>query len=175
MHQRKSTVFIVLLHALYCITGCSTSPQMDYRQIGLVDVSGTITLDGTPLAGAVVTFESTDTGNFSFGQTNASGEYKLQFDSHASGCTPGVKKIEISTVRKIAGLNSEEDAGTSGETEAELAQRPRSRQGASQQDSGEKVPACYNRQTKLSAVVTSESETLNFNLRTDCTTTGPAS
>lgn len=144
------------------VLGCGSAPQMDYSKVDLLSVSGTITLDGQPLKNAVVTFEAVDTGMFSYGMTNGSGNYELQFDSVKDGVTPGIKRVEISTTRKILGLNSEDEGG--GETE----------EGEATNDSAaETVPACYNHQSGLQVTVSDTQTKFDFDLKSDCSTTGP--
>ena len=54
------------------VAGCSTSDQ---PQLGTVH--GKVTLDGQPLAGAIVVFSPVAEGRQSFAETNAEGEYEL--------------------------------------------------------------------------------------------------
>jgi len=82
-------------------------PKADYSKVSLVQVGGTVTLDGIPLADAVVTFED-ENGQFSYALTDAAGRSRLRFDSVMNGVTPGPKLVRISTARRIPGLN---DAG----------------------------------------------------------------
>lgn len=149
---------------LSVIAGCSTSPQMDYGKVDLLSVSGTVTLDGEPLPDAVITFE--EDSSFSFGLTGSSGGYTLQFDTQVSGCTPGKKIVRISTTRKITGLNTEEEGGGEGTSD-----EPGSAAG---KGGGEKVPDCYNKDSKLTVDVAAGSTTFNFDLKSDCSTTGAA-
>jgi len=140
--------------------GCSTKPTVDYGKVTLLSVSGTVTLDGKPLANAVVTFENPDT-SFSYGMTNPSGKYSLQFDSVKSGCTPGKKTVRISTKRKILGLNSNEEAG-----DAEGA-----RGGAEEESTTkvasvvEQVPDRYNKKSELTVEVSSDKTNFVFDLK----------
>ena len=130
-------------------------------------------LDGEPLAAAVITFEAPETGTFSFARTDSSGNYTLQFDSEADGVMPGKKVVQVSTVRNVLGL-----AGEEGEEEGE----PSGEQGESSSEAGEEqiappgkieaVPACYNKESKLTVEVTSSATTFNFDLKSDCSTTG---
>ncbi len=143
--------------------GCSATNEIDYGKVGLVSVSGNVSLDGQPLTSAVITFADPATGNFSFARTDSSGGYTLQFDSEVDGVIPGNKVVEVSTTRKILGL-----AGEEGEEEGE---RSTEGQPASSSSRKEAVPACYNKETKLKVEVT-ESATINFDLKSDCSVTG---
>ncbi len=150
--------------AIACVlSGCSATNEIDYGKVKLVSVSGTVTLDGQPLAGAVISFDDLETGNFSFARTNSSGKYTLQFDSDVDGVTAGKKQVQISTVRSILGLRGEE-----GEEVGE-----RSSEGDKSEAKKEQVPECYNKKTKLNVEVTPDSSTFNFDLKSDCSTTGP--
>ena len=82
-HWSIAAAMVVLGGAL----GCAGAPQADYGQLNLVNASGTVTLDGTPLEKAVVTFDAED-GQFSYGLTDSSGNYTLQIDSVKKGVTP---------------------------------------------------------------------------------------
>ncbi len=156
--QTRFAVFGLLLMA----AGCSANNEIDYGKVKLVSVSGTVTLDGQPLAGAVISFDDPATGNFSFARTNSSGSYTLQFDSAVDGVTPGKKTVQISTVRNILGLRGEE-----GEEAGEA-----STEGQKAEAKKEQVPECYNKKTKLEVEVTPDKSTFNFDLKSDCSTTG---
>jgi len=158
---------------LLLTAGCSPTNEIDYSQVNLVSVGGNVMLDGKPLAAAVITFEDPDTGTFSFARTDSSGDYTLQFDSQENGVIPGKKVVEISTVRNVLGL-----AGEDGEEEG----KPPSGEGESSSEEGdepiaqpgksEAVPACYNQESKLTVEVTTSTRTFNFDLKSDCSTTG---
>ena len=150
------------------VSGCSTAPQMDYSKVDLVSVSGTVTLDGEPLVNAVVTFESTTDGTYSFAQTDSNGYYSLQFDSVKDGVSPGMKKVEFSTTRKILGLNIDDEGGDgeSGEAGEDAADS------TGPDPSVEWVPECYNKESRLQVEVTPQTSTFNFDLKSDCSTTG---
>ncbi|MEN9554035.1 MAG: hypothetical protein RLZZ232_321 [Planctomycetota bacterium] len=145
------------------LAGCSATNSIDYGKVSLVDVSGTVTLDGQPLAAAVITFEDPSTGNFSFARTDASGQYTLQFDSEKDGVTPGRKVVRLSTTRSILGLRGEEGEET-GESPSEGSAKSAERK-------QELVPDCYNTTSKLNVEITTESGTVDFDLKSDCSTT----
>src|SRR6185369_10317424 len=67
-------------------------------------VSGTVTLDGKPLANAAVNFqpvESKDSGLASAGKTDASGRYSLRVVmNNASGAVVGKHRVSISTLQE---------------------------------------------------------------------------
>ncbi len=156
--RRPVTCLLALL-----LTGCSATNSIDYGKVTLAQVSGTVTFDGQPLAGAVITFEDPTNGNFSFARTNSEGHYTLQFDSDVDGVTHGKKIVRLSTTRNILGLRGEEGK-EEGEQPSEGGQQKRS----------EAVPDCYNKDSKLSVEVTGSAE-ISFELKGDCSTTGAKS
>jgi hypothetical protein len=128
--------------------GCDTKPKANYEKLQLLNAGGRITLDGQPLAGAVVSFDDTADDTFSYGLTNSSGDYTLQLDSVMKGVKPGNKIVRVSTSRKILGLNIKADGSGNTATESEL------------------VPTKYNKKSELSVDVTPDKTTYNFDLRT---------
>lgn len=151
-------LFVTLSLSLLLLAGCSTKPQMDYSKASLVEVTGEITLDGKPLAYAVISFDSSD-DQFSYAMADANGEYRLQFDVDQTGCTKGPKVVQISTSRKILGLNVADDG------EAEEGEG--GEEGESNSDV-EQVPECYNKESKLKVEVTDSETTFDFALNSDC-------
>jgi hypothetical protein len=76
--------------------GCARTPA------GVVPVSGRVTLDGEPLAGAVVTFQPIRADNpragGSSGRTDAQGRYELRLiDPPAAGALVGRHVVTITT------------------------------------------------------------------------------
>ena len=140
--------------------GCDSKPKADYGKLGLVAVGGRITLDGQPLAKAVVTFEDAGDGTFSFGQTDSSGNYKLRLDTEMMGVKPGKKIVRISTTRKILGLNSSEagDEGNEGDAKPEPAK--------------ELVPDKYHKKSELTVDVTASNRAFNFELTSSVKSSG---
>ena len=131
--------------------GCGGSPSADYASLGLVDISGTVTLDGQPLANAAVQFIDTDE-TFCTGITDSSGRYTLMLDSRKSGIIPGDKTVRI-TSRVPAEEGAAEEDPDAKPTETE------------------KVPACYNSNSKLQVKVTQSDSAMDFDLKSDCSTT----
>jgi hypothetical protein len=128
--------------------GCTSRRRVDYSQLQLVEVSGAVTLDGQPLAQTTIIFEAEDRG-FSIGQTDASGRYRLRYNSEKSGVTPGRKTVRISTwpgAFTEAAAPTEETKGAAG-------------------SSRELVPARYNTRSELTVVVASNTPTFSFDLR----------
>jgi hypothetical protein len=136
----KFLVLCFSVLALLFVPGCG---QKDgYAELGLVDVSGTVTLDGKPLAGAKVAFEGEDKRS-AMGTTDASGKYTLTYDSQTRGTTPGAKIVRITTVEVGEGGGAAEGAAVAKES----------------------VPARYNRQSELKADVSASNKTFDFNLK----------
>jgi hypothetical protein len=126
--------------AVLATVGCGVgkkSPQ--YAALGLVEVSGTVTLDGEPLEGAMVVFENPQDKTLSFARTNGAGGYKLMFNSEKSGCTPGRKVVRVTPYR---------------EPDADPDDLPK--------DS--RIPARYGRQSELTADVSDANRTFDFAL-----------
>jgi hypothetical protein len=135
----------LLMIALAAAAGCgSGKPRMDYSKAGLVEVSGTVRLDGEALAGAIVIFQSPN-DTISSARTDAAGRYRLMFDSVKPGVTKGPKQVRIKTLGSLG--EDDPDAKRSGI---------------------ERVPDCYNAKTTLAVEVTGNSSGTDFDLRSDC-------
>jgi hypothetical protein len=95
---------VVLVSAL----GCSGSEGPK-----VVPVSGVVTLDGKPLAGATVTFSpiakpgEINAGDGSAGKTNANGEYTLTTSRGVPGAQVGKHRVGISVLGQEAGSSDE--------------------------------------------------------------------
>ncbi|MCA8988065.1 MAG: carboxypeptidase regulatory-like domain-containing protein [Planctomycetaceae bacterium] len=91
--MRFTILTVILLASLGCGGGASDVPE-------LTPATGTVTLDGAPLADASITFELQDAGEgkkSSWGKTDASGKYEMQFGAH-KGVRPGKHKVSISKI-----------------------------------------------------------------------------
>jgi hypothetical protein len=134
--------FLVLSVAL--VLGFASGCTKDgYAELGLVPVTGTVTLDSQPLSGAKVVFESLDKRT-SIGVTDAAGRYKLMYDSEKAGVTPGPKIVRI----------------TRGDTEVEGGGAAEGAAAAA-----EPIPARYNRKSELKADVSAGARTFDFALK----------
>jgi hypothetical protein len=120
--------------------GCSSERQPEYASLGLVEVSGKVTMDGAPLPNAKVAFENPEDKTYSVGKTDDAGVYTLMFNSDKSGCTPGKKIVRISP---YTGSESDPDA----------------------EPSGVKIPTRYNRKSELTAEVDAGNRTFDFELK----------
>jgi hypothetical protein len=131
----KNVTVVVALLLIVSLTGCSGSAS------GVAEVTGTITMDGSPLANAVVTFVPTEMGSPSYGRTDQSGIYTLQYTREVSGAVIGEHRVRISTMSS-GDPDSDPPIPASPET----------------------VPAQYNSQSELLRTVESGSNTIDFEL-----------
>jgi len=97
-------VFLPL--TLGAVLGCSKTETEEVHpatldRSKLVPVTGTVTLKGKPLAGAVVTFLP-KTGVPGLGETDSEGKYSLK-SALLSGVTPGEYKVAISYLVSAGG------------------------------------------------------------------------
>ena len=122
------------------IVGCGHS---GYAELGLVEVSGLVTLDGAPLPGAKISFEGEDLRK-AIGVSDAAGRFRLMYDSRQPGVTPGLKTVRITT----ADFEFEGDGPPEGAPEAV-----------------ERIPARYNSASELKADVSTARRTFNFDLQ----------
>ena len=79
----------ILAPLLIGMTGCGDPG------IGAIQVTGTVTVDGAPMAGATVVFSPDEGGQAASGVTNAEGKYKLTTEKANDGAVPGKYKISI--------------------------------------------------------------------------------
>ncbi|HEX6987322.1 MAG TPA: carboxypeptidase-like regulatory domain-containing protein [Planctomycetaceae bacterium] len=138
--MKPGSLSAVLL--LCALSGCSPAPRINYEKAGLVDVSGTVTMDGQPLVDALVLFE-TEEGRVSSGRTDADGRYVLRFNRQATGVIPGKKTVRIST-----GMAATEEEASTLRVET--------------------IPARYNTQSELEVEVKpGEDQTFDFALTSE--------
>jgi hypothetical protein len=145
-----SKILIALAAALSCtLAGCG-GPETN--RVELVRVRGVVKLDNEPLENAVVVFESPDK-SFSYAQTDARGRYDLRFDSSSRGAAPGPKIVRISMNRRILGLNSFDEGSPNDKAGGAFEAQP-----------PERIAERYNSRSVLTANVTPEADTFDFNL-----------
>lgn len=135
-----------LLVAGLLLAGCDDAP--DYGSLNLVSVTGKVTLDAQPLAGATVRFEGPP-GRFSSGATDAAGVYRLMYDSNQAGCTPGEKTVRITKLEVAEGEEGGTIEGADGTVEKPT----------------EPIPAQYNTASTLKAVVSASNKTFDYDLK----------
>ncbi len=133
----KRTRF-VFLFGIVLFLGCSDAPKT-----GLV--SGTVHLDGKPLANALVSFQPVGSqlnpGPGSTGRTNEKGEYSLQVIGGGRGAIVGKHRVEISCLVDDGKTNPGDD-------------RPSPRR--------DRVPPKYNLNSELTFDVKSGENTADF-------------
>jgi hypothetical protein len=144
-------VLATILILLPICAGCESKPTANYARLNLVKAGGTITLDGQPLAGAVVSFDDPTDDTYSYGLTDANGRFRLQIDSDMSGVTPGPKIVRVSTTRKILGLNTKEEGAPAEPGSA----------------GGERVPERFNKKSKLVVEVTPSQTAYQIDLKSE--------
>ena len=132
MHNVKAVAGILIPALLVCL-GCGAS------DVGYVE--GTVTMDGSPLPDAMVTFQP-ESGRPSYGRTDANGRYELVYTRNEKGAVPGKHTVSISTLQ-----GGDPDAG------GELVP--------------EKVPAKYNTRTELTREVQAGSNEFDFELSSE--------
>ncbi len=96
---------VVSLLAL-CMVGCSGGPAGPKT----VPVSGTVTLDGSPLAGATVTFSPVSGGKAAAGTTDQAGKFELITPGGGAGAVPGSYKVTVTKVEGSEAADAPEDA-----------------------------------------------------------------
>ncbi|MDR1270471.1 MAG: carboxypeptidase-like regulatory domain-containing protein [Planctomycetaceae bacterium] len=103
--------YLSLLLVTLCFAGCGSSKiDPSYRL-----VTGTVTHNGTSVAGASVLFSPLDGGLAASGVSDASGNYRLSTGTAqvpGSGTRPGKYKVTVYKVEKAVDKDAEElDAG----------------------------------------------------------------
>lgn len=144
------------------VLGCSATSSPNYASLGLVDVSGTVKLDGVPLPNVEVRFENPESLIYSYGTTNDSGRFSLMFDSRTAGIIPGRKLVRILTKQKsesqtTSKVNSEQE----NDPDTPVASGQTSRDGA-------KVPECYSVKSNYFVRIDGATSSLLLDLKSDC-------
>jgi hypothetical protein len=133
------TRFLFLL-GMVSIVGCGDSK--------VASVSGTVKLDGEPLANAVVIFQPLGDGKMnpgvgSTGLTNDKGEFRLRLIGGGNGAVVGTHRVEISCPIDDGQNSPDEDRAT----------KPPN-----------KVPDCYNAESKMTYEVKRVENKADFDL-----------
>ncbi len=150
MNNRSIRAARVVLAASFLVLGGCGRAGPDYGSLDLSSVHGTVTLNGEPLAEALVLFEADDQ-TFSYALTDGRGHYELMFNSEKQGVTKGNKTVRIWSSRGIPGMG---EAGSAGEEEDPDVTPTKP----------EKVPAKYNDQSELEVTVAISSHNFDFDL-----------
>ncbi len=157
--SRSPILFVVLVSLATCVSGCSSGSVPNYADLGLVQVSGIITVDGAPLANTKVRFISPEDATFSYGVTDASGRYSLMFDSETAGVIPGRKRVVFLFGNRVGEESSDADDDQSTPS-------------AASQTASVAVPKCYGNNSKIEIEITQSDSSFNIDLKSDCSTVG---
>lgn len=115
----------------------------------LADVRGTVTLDGKPVADAVVIFtpilQGSEEARPAQATTDGHGRYELRYSTTRSGARPGKYKVTVATFR---------ETGEDG-------------QGNPVAAAPETLPETYNARSTLTAEVMLEGQPIDFALKSD--------
>ncbi len=135
--MRKSLSLLLMLW-VGLLVGCGSAD--------MGSVTGTVTLDGKPLAKALLRFEPVNGERASMGETDDNGEYKLEYSLQKSGARVGEHKVTITTA---AEPYPDPDSGEY------LPARP------------ELLPKKYNIDSELRKTVKGGRNTINFELSSE--------
>ena len=171
--KAMAVIGLVCMVALVVSVGCSgaTGPKTE-------PVSGAVTLDGQPLAGATVVFSpSGGEGKAASGVTDASGNYKLTTTNAGDGAVLGsyqvaITKTEGSSINvDLTGLSQEEAMKKSMEAyySSDQYKKQGSKDAAAAVDVKSAVPAKYGdaKTSGLTADVKAGPNTFNFDLKAE--------
>ena len=103
MFRDVTSFFLVatLFVFLSVLSGCG-------NKYGTTPVTGTVTLDGEPLAGAYVIFYPVEGGRAnSTSKTNDKGEFELSYTHDSGGAIPGSYKVLVSKTKKVNEIDVE--------------------------------------------------------------------
>ena len=148
MNHSNLRIGVFVPFAFLTLLGCDRSDMPDTGR-----VTGTATLDGVPLASARVSFTPT-TARPSYGTTDADGRYELTYIRDTKGAAVGEHTVRITTGGEV-----EEDV----DVDADTAQ---SGEAGGPTYIPESVPAKYNEETTLSAIVEPGDNVIDFELTT---------
>lgn len=171
-----------LLQFVACFTlaccGCG-GVGTDYHNLDLATVKGKVMLDGAPLANAHIMYQDQG-GTFSVGKTNKSGEYEMMFNSEKAGVLTGEKLVRIRLSKSWNGFPTHPLSAESIELEEQVGEDAvgESEDGSIKESyatNSDDLPSTYHIDSQLKVTVDSGSHTINFDLNSDGSTTGPSS
>jgi hypothetical protein len=149
---------VIALAALMTgIIGCGGGT--DQPELGLV--SGTVTLDGSPLSDTAVTFVPDD-GRPAMGQTDSEGRYELTYIRDTLGCKVGHCRVQIGNTEESGEELEEDSEDEQAEEGDEFVQKP-TKQKPAKQKTGQ-IPSRYNTKSELEADVQPGENTFDFKL-----------
>ena len=94
----------LLLTGMSIVIGCGSQAGID----GTTPVTGTVTHQGKPVAGATVVFAPEGSGRSASGMTDASGRFQLTTLAAGDGAMPGKYQVSISKTEVTGDLSREE-------------------------------------------------------------------
>ena len=100
------------LFSIACLLGCLLGLGCSPSGPVVVPVTGTVTLDGAPVAGASVMFKPVAGGNAAEGETDAAGKFSLktQLQTLRDGAVVGDYLVSVNGVRTVGTQATEEGA-----------------------------------------------------------------
>ena len=155
-------VFAVLLLAACTLTGCGGGDEAGRQPV--YAVTGTITMHGSPLSGAVVSFAPSDGQPTAVGRTDDNGKFQLTTYEFGDGAAAGAFRVVVS--KAFADDGGAAAGGDGGGDDHEAAEEAASGHDADSSGvEGEMVPTQYTRaaDTPLSVEVKTSGEN-NFTL-----------
>ncbi len=95
--QRLKLAWLLVLLTTLLVAGCGSHDKWKEGRPKTYFTSGTVTLDGTPVDGAIVTFEPVDavTGKPGTAVTDKNGYFEVQTFDPGDGLTEGKHKVAI--------------------------------------------------------------------------------
>ncbi len=156
--KEKIALKLPLMALMICCFGCSGGGT----DIDLGTVTGVVTMDGKPLANAIVVF-APEKGNPSTDQTDTNGNYEPTYNKNAKGAVLGKHKVSI-TMGEPPAAEVDPDADISqaaAETGIGFEEEANPNGKAAKKDP---IPAKYNTQTELTADVKAGANTFDFKL-----------
>ncbi len=106
--NRRYTVGWLVLFAAFSLVGCG--PDLSHLP-PTVPAEGVVTLDGTPVEGATVTFVSETTNYHATAITDAQGKFALNAFPEKKGAVAGKYKVEVN--KTVINGNTAETSGNS--------------------------------------------------------------
>jgi len=177
--NRISFLYIGL--AICFLGGCQGSITTDYDKLDIATVRGNVQFDGSPLVDAYIIFQA-DNKTYSYGKTDSKGNYRLMLNTEKAGILPGKKTVRIRLSRAfgaegasldrksddeddsdIGSGEGEDGEGEEVETKNGKSKKPRKR--------SDEIPDSYHKDSKIIVEVKSGSQTFDFDLNSDGSTT----
>lgn len=96
-HNAREVVVLYRRLAIAALA-LATAPGCSQDGLPLAPVEGVVTLNGSPLSGALVEFQPLAVdGSPSYGETNEQGRYEMMFSQDRAGAWTGQHRVRITT------------------------------------------------------------------------------